>query len=451
VFYDLNGTKVNVTYDARNRLKRVNGHYNEYWYDVENNRIDMFYYSTNMIYTYDTSGGRNRLAWSMDHNYAETIYAYGADGLMWSLCNGTYRVYHYDYRGSVVAVTDINGTVTDTIRYNAYGSVYARTGSTNLIFGYNGRDGVLTDPNGLLYMRARYYDPLLKRFMNCDILTGSIANPSTLNLYAYVNGDPISYVDPFGMSAERSNNNNNGLIIYTGNIGMDGDTSYGDMSKDDLKSLKWISWWDFFFHNEYSHDAEFKNLLDTLSISENFMDGVVEEMYYHFLLGKGEDYENMWLTANVENHPKTQAYMNDFMKVFTKLISENNGNIQSFADSDDFHNMLKENGVFLSKYSYGGGLLDSDTYAGLTIAIHSWTANEVRVNWYKQEGNNYSGELNFRFTDVFGLNKEDIESYGYLQGFRSWFILQHYDEYAGRYIPFTTVVNIRYQFSGTLD
>jgi|GEM_PF-2227018 len=126
---------------------------------------------------------------------------------MWSLCNGTYRVYHYDYRGSVVAVTDINGTVTDTIRYNAYGSVYARTGSANLIFGYNGRDGVLTDPNGLLYMRARYYDPLLKRFMNCDILTGSIANPSTLNLYAYVNGDPISYVDPFGMSAERINNN----------------------------------------------------------------------------------------------------------------------------------------------------------------------------------------------------------------------------------------------------
>ena len=52
-------------------------------------------------------------------------------------------------------------------------------------------------------MRTRYYSPDLKRFMNCDILTGSIANPSTLNLFAYVNGDPISYVDPFGMSAER--------------------------------------------------------------------------------------------------------------------------------------------------------------------------------------------------------------------------------------------------------
>ena len=57
-------------------------------------------------------------------------------------------------------------------------------------------------------MRTRYYSPDLKRFMNCDILTGSIANPSTLNLYAYVNGDPISYVDPFGLCREESNVDN---------------------------------------------------------------------------------------------------------------------------------------------------------------------------------------------------------------------------------------------------
>ncbi|MBE6562624.1 MAG: hypothetical protein E7660_02685 [Ruminococcaceae bacterium] len=44
--------------------------------------------------------------------------------------------------------------------------------------------------------------------MNCDILTGSIANPSTLNLFAYVNGDPISYVDPFGMCRDEANEQN---------------------------------------------------------------------------------------------------------------------------------------------------------------------------------------------------------------------------------------------------
>lgn len=52
-------------------------------------------------------------------------------------------------------------------------------------------------------MRARYYSPALKRFMNADIILGSIVDPSTLNLYAYVNGNPISYVDPFGLSREE--------------------------------------------------------------------------------------------------------------------------------------------------------------------------------------------------------------------------------------------------------
>lgn len=129
-----------------------------------------------------------------------------ADGLMWSKSNGEYKIYHYDYRGSVVAVTDENGNLTDEIRYNAYGSVVGRTGTDLLIIGYNGRDGVLTEPNGLLFMRARYYSPALKRFMNADIILGSIADPSTLNLYAYVNGNPISYVDPFGLSKEESSN-----------------------------------------------------------------------------------------------------------------------------------------------------------------------------------------------------------------------------------------------------
>ena len=45
-------------------------------------------------------------------------------------------------------------------------SDYKNSGSTPIIFGYNGRDGVVTDANGLLYMRARYYSPNLRRFVN---------------------------------------------------------------------------------------------------------------------------------------------------------------------------------------------------------------------------------------------------------------------------------------------
>ncbi|MCI8669794.1 MAG: hypothetical protein HFI34_09805, partial [Lachnospiraceae bacterium] len=42
-------------------------------------------------------------------------------------------------------------------------------------FLYNGRYGVVTDENGLYYMRARYYNVDIKRFINQDVVEGSIA------------------------------------------------------------------------------------------------------------------------------------------------------------------------------------------------------------------------------------------------------------------------------------
>jgi RHS repeat-associated protein len=62
----------------------------------------------------------------------------------------------------------------------------------------------MSDDNGLYYMRARYYSPQLLRFINADPEKGTIADGATLNAYAYANGNPISYMDPFGASAELS-------------------------------------------------------------------------------------------------------------------------------------------------------------------------------------------------------------------------------------------------------
>ncbi len=72
-------------------------------------------------------------------------------------------------------------------------------GTSQVIFGYNGRDGVVTEDNGLIYMRARYYSPEMKRFINADIIAGSISNAVTLNRFAYANGNPVSNIDPFGL------------------------------------------------------------------------------------------------------------------------------------------------------------------------------------------------------------------------------------------------------------
>ena len=98
-------------------------------------------------------------------------------------------------------MTDSAGTVTDTIAYDAYGKQTARTGTSDIIFCYNGRYGVVTEPSGLVYMRARYYSPELRRFVNADVVAGNISNAITLNRYAYANGNPISNVDPLGLKS----------------------------------------------------------------------------------------------------------------------------------------------------------------------------------------------------------------------------------------------------------
>jgi RHS repeat-associated protein len=101
-----------------------------------------------------------------------------------------------------VALTDANGVVTDRFQYDSYGVSLSHTGASDTPFQYNGRFGVQTDPNGLLYMRARYYNPAIRRFVNQDVLFGDINSGISLNRFAFANGNPVSLMDPFGLCAQ---------------------------------------------------------------------------------------------------------------------------------------------------------------------------------------------------------------------------------------------------------
>ena len=103
-----------------------------------------------------------------------------------------------------MAVTGGMGDVTNTFAYDAYGRLTEKVGLDDILFCYNGKYGVITEPNGLVYMRARYYSPELRRFINADVVAGEISNAITLNRYAYANGNPISNVDPLGLEAQRT-------------------------------------------------------------------------------------------------------------------------------------------------------------------------------------------------------------------------------------------------------
>ena len=185
-----------MKYDCRNRLVSVGGI--SYEYDAENNRISQTENGAKTEYVVDSNSSSLTRILTAEKEGDTTYYIYGI-GLIAQENGNEYLIYHFNNIGSTEAVTNIDGEIVETFDYGPYGELLSEN-KCGIMFLYSGELGVATDSNGLYYMRARYYNPEIKRFINQDVMTGSIVNTPTLNRYAYVNGNPISLNDPFGLS-----------------------------------------------------------------------------------------------------------------------------------------------------------------------------------------------------------------------------------------------------------
>lgn len=92
-----------------------------------------------------------------------------------------------DHLGNTIALTDASGGVSERQQYEPFG---ASSGSTLTRYGYTGRE--MDEATGLMYYRARWYDPQQSRFISEDPIGG-------MNRYAYANNNPTIYGDPLGM------------------------------------------------------------------------------------------------------------------------------------------------------------------------------------------------------------------------------------------------------------
>jgi RHS repeat-associated protein len=103
--------------------------------------------------------------------------------------------YNLDRGGSVTEMTDQSGNVVSQYGYDPYGR-QTRIGGTgpDADFGYRGT--YVHQRSGLLMMGARAYSPALGRFINRDPLEEA----GGINMYAYVENNPISRFDPTGTS-----------------------------------------------------------------------------------------------------------------------------------------------------------------------------------------------------------------------------------------------------------
>ena len=95
-----------------------------------------------------------------------------------------------DQLGSISALTSTNGSLFERETYDGYGN---SAGSANTRYGFTGRER--DQVTGLMYYRARWYDPQLGRFISED----PIGLAGGVNSFGYVGNDPQNRVDPSGL------------------------------------------------------------------------------------------------------------------------------------------------------------------------------------------------------------------------------------------------------------
>jgi RHS repeat-associated protein len=123
-------------------------------------------------------------------------YVYGNDLLAQLDPAGDPTFYHDDALGSTRALSNLAGQRAVAYSYDVFGAVRSQVGSSSQSFTYTGEqvDGEL----GLVFLRARYYDPQVGRFITRDPFPGFADESVSLNRYTYASDNPVNNVDPSG-------------------------------------------------------------------------------------------------------------------------------------------------------------------------------------------------------------------------------------------------------------
>ncbi|MDR6720566.1 RHS repeat-associated core domain-containing protein [Paenibacillus sp. 2003] len=246
-----NGETDQYTYDELSRIQTETGTQKEtYTYDRNGNRYSTgsgkVYGLKDAQYTYDS---QNRLIKATGEGKTVT-YSYNGDGLLYERAEGEQQTrYYYDEQAKLMAEAVVNSgkaELTYAYIYDLYGQLWARqdkktgkleyyqlnghgdvvglvddTGKVLNSYTYDIWGGPLTteetvpnmlryageywdDTVGLQYLRARWYDPGMARFIGEDTYEGEMTNPLSQNLYTYVENNPLKYSDPGGNFKIRS-------------------------------------------------------------------------------------------------------------------------------------------------------------------------------------------------------------------------------------------------------
>ena len=186
-------------YNGFNQLVEtgINGGTIKYAYDPSGLRVSKDVNGTETEYILD---GPNVVA-EFSSGAVTAEYIRGVN-LLCSTIGATTRYYLYIAHGDVTQLADASGTVTKSYDYDAFGKEKNIDDNDTNPFRYCGEYFDLS--SGTYYLRARYYDPTIGRFLSEDTYKGKATDPLSLNLYTYCENNPIVFIDPSGHVIELS-------------------------------------------------------------------------------------------------------------------------------------------------------------------------------------------------------------------------------------------------------
>ena len=204
--HDLNGNLIRktsttqpykFTFDIFDRVTKFEGSEEiSYVYDNLNNRIERTKGTQTRRYLQNLNGSMPSILMETDVSGNPLSYYIYGNGLLYRIKNDEVSYFHYDLRGSTIAMTDESENVTHKYLYEEFGKLLNSEEPLNDFnpFKFVGKYGVIDEGDGIFNMRARFYDSQLGRFTSEDPIKAP-------NLYWYADGNPVIKTDPTGRNA----------------------------------------------------------------------------------------------------------------------------------------------------------------------------------------------------------------------------------------------------------
>jgi RHS repeat-associated protein len=204
--------------DAANRLTSVTSGTltTTFEYDGLGNRTAQTVNDVTTEYVLDVAGGLPEVIVATTSG-ASTRYVQVQGQILGQQESGAWVYILPDHLGSVRQLVGSGSQVDLAQSFDPFGVLFESSGSGESAFGYTGE--WYGSYNELLFLRARYYDPVVGRFLTEDTKPGVAYLPKSLHVYVYAWNNPILLTDPSGLQPPPPECEDLGQICYTGTTG----------------------------------------------------------------------------------------------------------------------------------------------------------------------------------------------------------------------------------------